>query len=203
MTPAGTSDSTGPGGTSDETADSSSEGGCTPGTEDCTCDAEGACESALLCLGNVCQPSQCDGDLHEPNDDEATAVDLGMIDDSDDPGVFSASLHQPEDVDWFRYQGDDDFGSNVAPERELVSSGGLRLCKFLECDNGLAETEFECPPGTEYALSPMARPGCCASGGIALPDLNCTGVIEDNATVYIRVDQPEEACVTYSVAYQY
>jgi hypothetical protein len=67
----------------------------------------------------------------------------------------------------------------------------------------LAETEFECPAGTQYALSTMARPGCCATDAIALPDLNCAGDTEDNATVYIRVDQPEAACVTYSVSYHY
>lgn len=207
---AGSSDgssSSGPGpidgsSTTDEPADTST-GSCAPGTEGCPCDA-GACEGELVCLGDVCQAAQCDGDVFEPNDDEASATDLGMVSDNDaSGGIVSASLHHPGDVDWYRYQGDDDITGNVDPARELVSSAGVRLCKFLECDNGLAETEFECPAGTQYALSPMARPGCCASDGIALPDLNCTGVTEDNAMVYIRVDQPEEACVTYSVAYHY
>lgn len=180
-----------------------STGGCVPGTEGCPCDA-GACEGELLCLGDVCQAAQCDGDVFEPNDDEAAPTDLGEINDNDDNGgIVSGSLHHPGDVDWYRYQGDDDITGNVDPARELVASAGVRVCKFLECDNGLGQTEFECPAGTQYALSTMARPGCCASDGIALPDLNCTGVSEDNAAVYIRVDQGEDACVTYSVAYHY
>ncbi|MCX4240743.1 hypothetical protein [Paraliomyxa miuraensis] len=187
--------------TTDAPGDTST-GQCPAGTEGCPC-AAGACDDDLFCLDDVCQAAQCDGDLLEPNDDEATATDLGMVDDSDEGGIVSASLHHPGDVDWYRYQGDDDITGNVDPAREIVASAGLRLCKFLECDNGLAQTEFECPAGTQYALSPSARPGCCASDGIALPDLNCTGVTEDNAMVYIRVDMPQEACVTYSVSYHY
>lgn len=190
-------------GTSTESPADTSTGGCPLGTEGCPCDG-GACERELSCLADTCQDAQCDGDVFEDNDDESSPTDLGEINDNDDNGgIVSASLHHPGDVDWYRYQGDDDFTGNVDPARELVSSAGVRLCKFLECDNGLAETEFECPAGTQYALSTMARPGCCATGGVALPDLNCTGVSEDNAAVYIRVDQGEEACVTYSVSYHY
>ncbi|MEM7160140.1 MAG: hypothetical protein AAF799_45300 [Myxococcota bacterium] len=197
-------DSSDDGGTTTEADSGSSDEGCTPGTLDCGCDDGMTCAGELLCLGGVCQDAQCGGDIHEPNDDEGNAVYLGEIDDSDDSGgVFSGSLHHDGDVDWFRYQGDDDFTGNVDPARQLVSSGAVRLCKFLECDNGISETEFECPPGTSYALSPMARPGCCATGDVELPDLNCAGVSEDNAMVYIRVDQPEDTCVTYSVAYHY
>lgn len=188
--------------TTDAPGDTST-GECPVGTEGCPCDG-GVCDGDLLCLGDVCQAAQCDGDLFEPNDDEADATDLGMINDNDgDGGIVSGSLHHAGDVDWYRYQGDDDITGNVDPARNVVSSAGLRLCKFIECDNGLAETEFECPAGTQYALSTMARPGCCASDGIALADLNCTGVLEDNAMVYLRVDMPEEECVTYSVAYHY
>jgi hypothetical protein len=205
----GSSESSGPlpgtssSGTTDDGPTSTTDGGCPPGSEGCPCDA-GRCERDLMCLGDVCQSSQCDGDVFELNDAEDQAMDLGEInDDNDNGGVVSASLHHAGDVDWYRYLGQDDFPSNVDPARELVASGGLRLCKFLECDNGLAETEFECPVGTQYALSTMARPGCCSSDGFALADLNCTGVTEDNATVYIRVDQPDAACVTYAVSYHY
>ena len=210
-TPAEGTGSTGPGPsdssegtTTAADSDGSSDDGCLPGTLDCACDEGETCAGELLCLGGVCQDPQCGGDIHEPNDDEANAVYLGQIDDSDDSGgVFSGSLHHDGDVDWFYYQGDDDFTGNVDPARQLVSSGQVRLCKFLECDNGVSETEFECPAGTAYALSPMARPGCCATGDVVLPDLNCAGVTEDNAMIYMRVDMPEDACVTYSVAYHY
>jgi hypothetical protein len=182
--------------------DTTTDDGCPLGSEGCPCSA-GVCDDDLTCLGDICQ-TVCEEDVFEPNDEEAAATDLGEINDNDDNGgVLSASLHHAGDVDWYRYYGNDDITGNVDPARELVASGNLRLCKFLECDAGLLETEFECPPGTQYALSTMARPGCCASDGFALPDLNCAGVTEDNATVYLRVDQPEPACVTYSISYHY
>lgn len=188
-------------GTTDAPTGSSGEG-CPPGSEGCPCSA-GTCDGDLACLDDTCQVV-CEEDVFEPNDDEASATDLGELTDSDDDGgVLSASLHHAGDVDWFRYAGNDDITGNVDPARALVASGGLRLCKFLECDNGLPQTEFECPAGTQYALSSMARPGCCSSDGFALADLNCTGVTEDNASVLIRVDAPEPACVTYSVSYHY
>ncbi len=189
--------------TGSEGSSSSSEGGCTPGTQGCSCDA-GGCVPGLTCLAGVCEAAQCDGDVFETNESEDQATDLGQINDNDSNGaVVAGSLHSVGDVDWYFYLGDDDFTGNVDPARSVVASGGLRLCKFIECDNGLAETEFECPAGSQYALSPMARPGCCSSGSIELPDLNCTGVSEDNSTVYIRVDQPDEACVTYAISYHY
>lgn len=200
----GSSSDGGPPGTSssDGGPPTTTDEGCPPGSEGCPCSA-GVCDGDLVCLEGTCQVV-CDEDVFEPNDDEAAASDLGEINDNDgNGGVLSASLHHAGDVDWYRYYGNDDITGNVDPTRELVSSGTVRLCKFLECDNGLAETEIECPAGTQYALSTMARPGCCASSGFALPDLNCTGVTEDNATVYLRVDQPEPACATYSVSYHY
>ncbi len=206
----GATSSTGPGPadstgdpTTDGDADSSSGEECIVGTEGCPCDAD-TCEGELVCVGDLCQQAQCEGDVFEDNEDESTATFLGEINDNDgNGGIVSASLHFPGDVDWFSYQGDDDFTANVDPAREVVSAADVRMCKFIECDNGLSETEFECPAGTDYALSPMARPGCCATGDIELPDLNCTGVSEDNAMVYIRIDMPAEDCVPYSVSYHY
>lgn len=192
----------GPASSSGEGPATTTDEGCPPGSEGCPCSA-GVCDGDLECLDDTCQ-TVCEEDVFEPNDEEAAATELGEINDNDDNGgVVSASLHHAGDVDWFRYSGNDDITGNVDPARELVASGGLRLCKFLECENGLAETELECPAGTDYALSSMARPGCCSSNGFGLPDLNCSGVTEDNAVVYMRVDQPEPACVSYSISYHY
>jgi len=197
----GEADTTSDGG-STGVADSS--GGCALGTAGCPCD-EGACEGALLCTNDVCERESCDPDRFEPNDDEATATDLGRIDDLDSSGgTVEGSLDSDSDVDWYRYAGDDDIGSVVDPARTLVASAGIRMCKFFECDNGLAQTEFDCPDGADYALSSMARPGCCStSGEIALPELNCADVSEDNAAVYIRIDLPEQVCTTYELSYHY
>lgn len=211
VTPVGT---TGP-----DTADSGSQGtdtgptdtgptdtGCPPGTEGCPCDAD-SCAGDLICAGDTCLAVPCDPDVFEPNDDEQSAYDLGDITSSDgDASVVSGSLQHPGDVDWYRYHGEDVISGNVDPARDLVAAGQVRLCKFLECDNGLNETQFECPANTQYALSPMARPGCCLTSDmndVTLPDLNCTGVTGDDAVVYLRVDQSTDTCISYSVSYHY
>lgn len=199
----GTAD--GSGGDSTGSGSGTTEDGCTPGTEGCPCDAD-TCMGDLQCVDGTCQGVQCDPDVFEANEDENNAYDLGDITDSDSDGsVVSASV-APGDVDWFRYHGEDVVTGNVDPARELVAAAPVRMCKFLECDNGLDTTEFECPKNAEYALSEMARPGCCITGsrgGIELPDLNCTGVVGDDATVYIRVDNAESGCVSYSVSFHY
>ncbi len=190
-------------GVADSSGGSDSSGGCPPGTEGCPCDAA-ACGAGLRCVDDTCEAVTCRADDNEPNEDEASATDLGQISDLDiDGGTVVGSLHSEDDVDWYVYLGDDDPVSNVDPARSIQASGGVRLCKFFECEAGLAQTDFECPLGSDYALA-NARPGCCSvAGDVALPDLDCEGVAEDNATVYIRVDQPDAVCVTYELDYHY
>jgi len=183
---------------------SSGSTGCTPGSLDCTCDGD-SCDDGLVCTDGVCAPpSACDQDLLEPNDEESMPTLLGEIsDDDDDGGSIFGTLDGPDDVDWYRYTGDDDILSNVDPARFVKTSSPLRLCKFAECEGGVDETEFECPAETEPATSPLGRPGCCAPMGIALGDANCTGVLEDNMQVFMRVDQGEAACIAYELIYHY
>ncbi|MEM9456613.1 MAG: hypothetical protein AAGF11_20715 [Myxococcota bacterium] len=203
MTEPGTADGTR--GESTGSDSGTTAAGCTPGAEGCPCDAD-TCMDDLTCVDGTCQGVRCDPDVFEDNEDEDNAYNLGDITSSDGDGsVVSASI-SPGDADWFRYHGEDIVSGNVDPARELVAAAPVRMCKFLECDNGLDMTEFECPDNAEYALSPMARPGCCITasrGGIELPDLNCTDVVGDDATVYLRVDNVESGCVSYSVSYHY
>lgn len=193
--------------TSDPTdaSDSSSSGTpCPLGTEGCICD-EGSCDEGLECTRDQCVPtSGCDVDLLEPNDEEDAPTLLGELSDDDDKGgsIFG-TLNGPEDVDWYRYTGDDDAFSFVDPSRFVDATAGVRFCKFAECENGLDNTEFPCPDGTEQATSPAGRPGCCAPLGMEIGDANCSGVVEDNMFIYMRVDQGEEACVDYQLIYHF
>lgn len=178
--------------------------GCPVGGAGCPCD-EGACDDGLSCVEDICSArSSCDEDLLEPNDDEAMPTLLGEINDNDGNGssIFG-TLDGPDDVDWYRYTGDDDITGNVDPARFVDANAIVRLCKFAECENGLEHTEFDCPPETEVATSPLGRPGCCAAQGVALGDANCTGVLEDNMDVYMRVDQGGAACVDYELIYHF
>lgn len=187
-------------------AESSSESTdtCPVGTQDCPCDDD-ACEDGLACVDGTCAVSDaCEQDLLEPNDNEETPTLLGEVDDDDDDGgsIFGI-LDGPDDIDWYRYAGNDTLLGNVDPARFVKADGGLRLCKFAECEGGVEVTEFECPVETEPAVSPAGRPGCCAPAGIALGDANCTGSIDDDMHVFLRIDQAEQACVDYELIYHF
>ncbi len=182
---------------------STSSGGCPEGTLDCPCE-DGTCLDGLVCEDDVCvPPTACDQDLLEPNDVEGMATLLGEINDNDDNGgsIFGV-LDGPDDADWYRYTGDDDILYNVDPSRFVDATAGVRMCKFAECDNGIGATEVPCPPETEPAVSPEGRPGCCAPLGMEI-EANCSGVVEDNMHVYMRIDSAEEACVPYELIYHF
>jgi hypothetical protein len=136
----------------------------------------------------------------EPNEAEATSWDLGDIEDCDSAGdQISAVLDGPGDVDWYRYDGDDTLGCAVDPNRGITVNGSVRLCKFVDCASGTAE--MDCPQGSVAEASPDGHPGCCSNNGFGI-DPNCSG-IDDDATIYIRIDEPTLPCAEYTLTYQY
>ena len=175
---------------------------CPPGEDGCACD-DGECDFGLMCIEDVCTTQgACADDPNEDNDSEATATDLGMIEDCDEDGsMVTGILDGDEDVDWFRYDGDDVSLCNVNPARTIAADAGLRLCKFAECVEG--ETELDCPKGTTQTNSPDGRLGCCADASFELSDINCTGTLDDDAAVFLRVDQGQAQCVAYTLTYHY
>jgi hypothetical protein len=137
----------------------------------------------------------------EPNDSEATAKDLGTInDDNSNGGTISGVLNGQSDADWYKYHGVDDFGSTVDPTRSVMFMMPARICKYAQCDNA-SDPSVTCPGGTSNDTSPDGRKGCCSGGGFTM-DIDCTG-IDDNATIYIRIDQASGDCVPYTVMYHY
>ncbi len=192
--------------TAADSSDGSTTSSCPVGTIDCPCDADGHCDEATLCVDGTCEAVEnCGVDGYEPNDSEDQAVDLGELGDGDDPGSFAGELDHATDEDWFTYQGLDNVGlpPGVAPARTLMTDGGLRLCKFLQCTDDAAEAVVTCPEGSEATDSPGGRHGCCANGSIAMPDFDCTGTLDDSARVWIRVDQAQAQCVEYTVSYEF
>lgn len=201
-------DADGPGSTDDDAADTttaagSDDSGCPPGESGCACD-DGACDFGLMCIEQMCTVAgSCGNDTNEDNNDEASATVLAPAEDCDARGGMAAGvLDGDDDVDWFRYDGDDTAGCVVDPERTLAANGTLRLCKFVECQGNLADTEITCPEGVTQSISPDGRPGCCSDDGFAFDDIDCPG-IDDDAAVYLRVDQPGAMCVAYTIAYHY
>ncbi len=201
-----TDDSSDSGGreTTDTGSESESSGGvCDRGEVGCRCDGT-VCNGDAVCVQGGCEaPQTCGVDGYEPNDTEATAVDLGELADGDDPGSIAGELDHADDVDWFTYAGIDELGPGVAPTRDIDTDGELRLCKFLECPDGILETEVTCPEGSALAQSPGGRPGCCGDASIAMPDFNCTGTTDDSAQVYIRIDNAVPQCVQYTISYEF
>jgi hypothetical protein len=137
-------------------------------------------------------------DAHEPNDDEPSATDLGMIDDCNPTGLSVDGKVGPGELDWYRFAGDDSGACVVDPARVLTADGPVRLCKFAECTNGAATVT--CQDGSTAATSPDAREGCCHDTGFSM-DVDCPGM-DDDAAIYLRVDQAA-ACVTYSLTVHY
>jgi len=206
----GESSSTGEGSTStSDTSDTSDtedteDTSCTPGELDCACAEGSSCDGDLICVEDLCAWAlECAGDDQEPNEDEATAIDLGTItDDDDDISDFSGVLSGSSDVDWYRFIGKDTAFHTTEPTTILETSEGLRFCVFLDCiEDGPALTEVSCPDGTDFAISPGLRPGCCSSAGFEFADYNCPGG-DDSLLVFMRLDKPIfDECVDYSGSY--
>ena len=145
-------------------------------------------------------------DANEPNESESNAKGLGIIDDCDGSGSsVSGQLEGANDVDWFSYSASDVFGCVVDPSRNVISSGSVRFCKFIDCASGTADIS-SCPGGAFSSTSPGGHPGCCKVGSnLSNFDLSidCSGT-DDSAQVLMRVDQgPAGVCTTYTIDYHY
>ncbi|WAS98316.1 hypothetical protein [Nannocystis punicea] len=197
---ASTSTTTSTSGTTDESTGTTGPI-CDPGQAGCVCDGD-ACAEGLVCEDGLCVPAlACDGDLGEPDDTEPNAQDLGEINDDDDNTVMADGvLSGAGDVDWFTYHGLDTFGHVAEPTVKVTSSATVRVCQFIECDQGGAVgTEITCPEGTQTALSGALRPGCCGGATFTVSDFNCSGS-SDDIQVYVRLDMPsQDECVEYGL----
>lgn len=188
------------GSTSDATSGSTGEI-CDVGTANCACD-NGTCQDGLVCDNDVCITALvCDNDMTEPDDDEPSAHMMGQVTD-DDAMVLMADgvITGLSDVDWYSYHATDTAFHVAEPTVKVTSSGTLRVCQFLECEEGGAVmTEITCPMGTQSALSGALRPGCCGGATFSVSDFNCPGST-DNLFVYVRLDKAlSDECIEYSL----
>lgn len=181
-------------------------GVCT--TPGCPCMFSEECDEGLTCSGDACvAPLDCDEDDHEPNATEDTASVRSPIGDGDGRGSqVTGLLDSPNDVDWFRYAGTDNFGAVVNPYGQL-NVVALELCLHADCVSGLETTQITCPAGTTQTPSPEGRPGCCAAGTMGFEiDLSCTDnpLVSDDATIYMSVRGSEAGvCQEFTLSYHY
>jgi hypothetical protein len=145
-------------------------------------------------------PLSCTGEIDEPNASEILATPLGIIDDCDSSG---SSVHGVSsgtgDVDWMVFHGTDTFGCSVDPTLS-INATGVRLCAFALCDDGT--TTIQNCNGATAATSPAGTHGCCTNTKNLSVQINCSGT-NDSAAIYVRVDQTQNQCVAYDVAYHY
>jgi hypothetical protein len=133
---------------------------------------------------------------YEPNETEATATDLGTINDCDGSGSsVAARLDGASDVDFYKFRGTDRIGCYVDPTAE--TGARVRICVFANCPGANVTCKEQSTPAT----SPAGYKGCCKDqGGKVVADLTCSS--GDNADVYIRLDRATE-CTSYVVNYHY
>lgn len=182
-----------------DTAEDTSTGECTPGTEGCPCDIGSACEGELLCEAGVCVavPACAEPDV-EPNDDEASAFELeGVncgVDAQDGAGGFDGA-----ESDWFVFSATDQIACFSGPTIEVESEIDVAVCAFVSCNAG--SNTVMCGGGSDEADSPDGLPGCCNQGSVDL-DFNCT-LAAANADIFVRVTSIDAACSPYTFTYAY
>lgn len=138
----------------------------------------------------------------EDNDTQLTAHDLGNITDNDSTGdSICPVLDGADDVDWYRYFGDDVFPNVVDPTRVVASDFNARLCVYFDCA-GNNSTSVSCNADEVADVAPGGQKGCCGMGNVA-PKLNCSG-LDDAADVWIKVENVDMlACVPYRLDYHF
>ena len=177
---------------------------CDPGAPNCVCD-DGACVEGYVCIMDVCSAGlECPGDVARPNESEDTPVELGNISDDDDDFLAQAGvLAGASDVDWFHLHGADT-ALHVSEPTLTILGGVQRSCVFLQCDEGgVALTSITCPEGTDLAITPQLRPGCCGAATFTIKDFGCPGQ-DDSLEMWIRLDKlAVDMCSDYDFQFHF
>jgi hypothetical protein len=184
---------------------SSSSSNTSASTSASTTSASSTTSSSTSASSTSSGPPPCDdtGPSEPGNDTRAGAHYLGEIGDNDSQGgTFNGVLSSMGEVDWYRYDGEDNLGYVVDPTRTLMGPG-LRLCKYIQCKSG--NLTLTCPSNTSPdTVDGLA--GCCWTGNVEveIPSIDCSGTTSEDTNVFIRIDATSPVdCVPYSVAFHY
>jgi len=173
-------------------------------TTDAPTDASGSDETGPICDPGAPNCLVCPGDVEPPDESEDNAVELGNISDDDDDFLAQAGvLAGATDVDWFHLHGADTFG-HVSEPTLTILGGMQRSCVFLQCDEGgVALTKITCPEGTDLAITPQLRPGCCGTATFTIKDFGCPGQ-DESLEMWIRLDKPAiDMCSDYDFQFHF
>jgi hypothetical protein len=183
----------------DDTTDGET-GECVPGELDCPCDIGSTCTGDLMCIDGVCvaEPA-CDEPEGEPNDDEASAVELPDVT-CGQPAMMASGAFDGAETDWFMYHAQDAIACFDSPDVVVTSDVDVGVCVFVECDMG--NTNVNCSGGSDEDTSPDGLEGCCDQNEVGLGDFGCQ-LNSANATIWVRIVSLDAACVPYELAFDY
>lgn len=173
-----------------------------PGT---ACGGDGfVCHADLRCDACPDPGPGCPNDtIGESNDTQGMAKDFGTLNDPDsNTQSFCAVLGGPTDVDWYTYLGHDTLSGLVNPYQYFSNGTKARVCAYFKCNS--QNTFLTCPANTQPDTAPGGQQGCCGTEPFKVDELGCDGAFNDDARVWIRVDNPEQsACVPYFLRFNY
>lgn len=175
---------------------------CPPGELDCPCDVGSTCTGELICEDGTCvgEPA-CEEPEGEPNDDEASAVELAEVTCGQAAMTTMGGLGGAES-DWFSYHAVDAIACGSNPDVSVTADVDVAVCVYVDCDND--QTSVNCSGGSDDT-SPDGLEGCCDQnavdlgfdcGGFPLPDPR-------DATIYVRLTSIDAACTPYEMAFDY
>lgn len=142
----------------------------------------------------------CD-DPYEPNDDSASAVDLGGVDCHDAPSVLDAALDVNTGNDWYRFTGEwtcDDFEDGLATVT-VTNGNPARVCLYPDCVTP-GTTYYACPIGDD-----LGDGICCTANGedTVQQYVNCPFTADESVYVWVYVESAGQSCEPYSLDYGY
>jgi hypothetical protein len=188
---------------SSESATESTTGECVPAELGCPCDVGSTCTGELTCVDGTCvDEPPCDEPEGEPNDDEASAVELDEASCGGMGMTTDAALNGAES-DWFTFHASEGAfcigggDPNVALQADL----DLAVCIFATCDDG--DTSFGCSDGAAESDSPDGVAGCCAQNAVGFDNFSCGFMNQNEANVWVRVTSVDTTCMPYELEWAY
>jgi hypothetical protein len=142
-------------------------------------------------------PASTCSDPNDASGSELSGKPFTTDDSIDTKTVVSGVMNGADDVDWYRGTVTDTSFSLLQPDI-YSSSTTTQLCAFVKC---AGSATVSCSAGSP-STSESGEQGCCVTGGGSLkPVWNCTGTLNDSATVSFRVKSTVNACLPYSFSY--
>jgi len=185
-----------------------SDGSCPPGGQGCPCDVGSSCTDGLECIDGVCvDPPDCEEPEGEPNDDEASAVELATAMCGEMAATTDAALFG-EETDWYAFEiaGAGPFCPFAVVDAAVtIEDVEVVVCIYAVCD-GDGEAGVTCGfgNGQEASESPDGHAGCCGDATVELSSAGCGFPQQPPASVLVSVTGgTEDACSPYELAWAY